>query len=42
MRITLNLSTADSSRGRYTLAWAIPATVAGLVGLLWLGVSTAR
>jgi len=42
MRITLNLSTADGSRGRYTLAWAIPATVVGLVGLVGLGVSAAR
>jgi hypothetical protein len=42
MRITLNLSTADGSRGRHTLAWAIPATVVGLVGLVGLGISAAR
>jgi hypothetical protein len=42
MRITLNLSTSDGSRGRYTLAWAIPAAGVALAGLVWLGVSVTR
>lgn len=36
MRITLNLSAADSTRNRYALVWAIPATLVGLVGLVLL------
>jgi hypothetical protein len=36
MKITLNLSPAASARDRYALAWAVPATVLGLVGLVLL------
>ncbi len=42
MRITLNLSAADSARDRFALAWAVPATLFGLAGLVVLGVSMAR
>jgi len=37
MKITLNLSPATSTRDRYALAWAIPATFVGLAGLVLLG-----
>lgn len=37
MRITLNLSPAASVHDRYALAWAIPATLVGLVALVFLG-----
>ena len=37
MKITLNLSPAASTRDRYALAWAVPAILAGLVGLVFLG-----
>lgn len=37
MKITLNLSPPSSARDRYALAWAIPATLLGLVGLVLLG-----
>jgi Tfp pilus assembly protein PilN len=40
MRITLNLTVAESVRDRFALVWAIPATVAGLVFLVSLGRST--
>jgi len=36
MKITLNLSTAPSSRDRYALAWALPAAVLGCAGLVLL------
>jgi len=36
MRITLNLSTTETSRDRYALAWAIPALVLGVAGLVLL------
>jgi hypothetical protein len=42
MKITLNLSPAASSRDRYALAWAIPATLAGLAVLILLGRATLR
>lgn len=42
MRISLNLAFAESSRDRYALAWAIPATLVGLVGFVLLGVSVIR
>ena len=37
MRITLNLSPAESMRDRLALAWAIPATVAGLAAVIVFG-----
>ena len=37
MRIILNLSAAPSTRDRYALAWAIPATTLGLVAVILLG-----
>jgi hypothetical protein len=36
MKIALNLSTAPSPSERYGLAWAIPALVVGLAGLVFL------
>ncbi len=42
MRVTLNFSAGESWRDRYALAWAIPATLVGLVGALWLGVAVIR
>ncbi len=42
MRITLNLSAADSTRNRYALVWGIPATLVGVLGLVLLGVSGNR
>jgi len=42
MKISLNLSYAESLHDRYALAWAIPATVVGVVGALVLGVYTLR
>jgi hypothetical protein len=42
MKITLNLSLAPSARDRYALAWAIPATLIGLVSLILLGRVTLR
>lgn len=38
MKITLNFAAAQSSRNHNLLAWAIPATLVGLAGLVWLGV----
>jgi hypothetical protein len=38
MRVTLNLAVAESARDRYALAWAVPATLAGLLGFALLGV----
>jgi hypothetical protein len=40
MRITLNLSLPESLRDRYALAWAIPATVLGIIVLILLGRSS--
>ena len=37
MRITLNLTVAESRRDRYALVWAIPATLLGLALLVLLG-----
>src|ERR1039458_1102360 len=37
MRITLNLSPAASARDRLALAWAIPATIAGLAAVILFG-----
>jgi hypothetical protein len=42
MRITLNLAVAESARDRYALAWAVPATLVGLLGFVLLGVSLVR
>jgi hypothetical protein len=42
MKITLNLSPAESARDRYALAWALPATVVGLAVLLVLGRASRR
>jgi Tfp pilus assembly protein PilN len=42
MRINLNLAVAESVRDRYSLAWALPATLAGLLGLVLLAVSGVR
>ena len=42
MRTTLNLSTIQASWERYALAWAIPALVAGLAGLVLLAVGSRR
>lgn len=42
MKITLNLSPAASVRDRYALAWAIPATLAGLAALVLLGRASLR
>ena len=42
MRIALNLSITASPRERFALAWAIPATLVGLAGLLFVLNSTAR
>lgn len=40
MRITLNLSTAPSSRERYALAWALPVSLLGVAILVLLATST--
>jgi hypothetical protein len=40
MRITLNLTIAESARDRFALLWAIPATLAGLALLVSLSRST--
>jgi hypothetical protein len=40
MRITLNLAIAPSARERYALYWAFPATLVGLVALVFLLLST--
>lgn len=37
MKITLNFAAAESPLNHNVLAWAIPATIVGLAGLLWLG-----
>ena len=42
MRIALNLSITAGPRERFALAWAIPATLVGLAGLLFVLNSTAR
>jgi Tfp pilus assembly protein PilN len=42
MKITLNFAAAESSRDHNVLAWAIPATIVGLTGLLWLGLALKR
>jgi hypothetical protein len=42
MRVTLNLSVAPSVRERYALAWAVPATLVGLAGLVFLAASIVR
>ncbi len=42
MRITLNFAAAESWRDRYALAWAIPATLVGALGLVLLGVAVVR
>jgi hypothetical protein len=42
MKVTLNLSTTPGLRERWALAWAIPATLVGLAGLLFVLTSTAR
>lgn len=42
MKITLNLSPAASARDRFALAWAVPATLAGLAALALLGRYTLR
>ncbi|HXH49290.1 MAG TPA: hypothetical protein VNM47_08085 [Terriglobia bacterium] len=42
MKITLNFAAAESSRNQHVLAWAIPATVVGLSGMLWLGIGLKR
>jgi hypothetical protein len=40
MKITLNLSPAASVRDRFALAWAVPATLAGMAALVFLGRAT--
>jgi len=42
MRISLNLSTAEASHERFALAWAVPAVVLGLAGLVLLNVFGVR
>jgi Tfp pilus assembly protein PilN len=42
MKITLNLSPAASARDRFALAWAVPATLAGVAALVFLGRTTLR
>jgi len=42
MKITLNLSPAASARDRFALAWAVPATLAGLAALVLVGRITLR
>lgn len=42
MKITLNLTIAESARDRYALWWALPATVLGLILLVLLGRSTLK
>jgi hypothetical protein len=42
MKITLNLSPAESLRDRYALAWAAPATLFGLMALVLLGHASIR
>jgi len=42
MKITLNLSPVARGRDRYALAWAIPATLAGLAVLVFLGRASLR
>jgi Tfp pilus assembly protein PilN len=42
MRVVLNLAIPPSARERYALYWAIPATLLGVTGLVFLLLSTAR
>lgn len=42
MKIALNLAVAPSARERYAAYWAIPATLLGIAGLVFLLVSTNR
>lgn len=42
MKVTLNLAAPRSSSERYGLAWAVPLLILGLVGLVFLGFSTAQ
>jgi hypothetical protein len=42
MKINLNLAIPEKAREHYALAWAIPAMVLGLGGLLFLASSTVR
>lgn len=42
MKITLNLSPAESARDRYALSWGIPATLIGLAALILLGRASLR
>jgi Tfp pilus assembly protein PilN len=42
MKVALNLAIAPSARERYALAWALPATLLGLAGLVFIAVSLGR
>jgi hypothetical protein len=42
MKVALNLSTPESPRERYALAWALPAVLVGLGGLVYLSLSGVR
>jgi hypothetical protein len=42
MKVALNLAIAPSARERYALAWAVPATLLGLAGLVFIVVSLGR
>lgn len=42
MKVLLNLAIPPSTRDRYALHWAIPATVLGLIGLVFLLVASVR
>jgi len=42
MRVVLNLAIPPSARERYALVWAVPATLLGLAGLVFILLSTFR
>jgi len=42
MKISVNLATMSSPRDRYALAWALPLTLAGAIGLVMLSYAAVR
>jgi len=42
MRVVLNLAIRPSARERYALVWAVPATLLGITGLVFIILFTLR